>query len=56
MQRMQARIAKQLADFRQRNTEPDHEEEARIILLIVDQERLAEVREWRKRHCGVARS
>ena len=48
MQRLQARIAAQLAEFRQRDTEPDYEEEARLIVLIVNQERLAEIHEWRK--------
>ena len=48
MARLQERIAKQLAEFHQRNTEPDYEEEARIILTIVYQERLAEMRKWRK--------
>ena len=47
MQRLSARIAKQLAEFRNNNTEPDYEEQARIILLIVNEERQAEIREWR---------
>jgi len=47
MQRLSARIAKQLAEFRNHNTEPDYEEQARIILLIVNEERQAEIREWR---------
>ena len=47
MQRLTARIAKQLAEFRNNNTEPDYEEQARIILLIVNEERQAEIREWR---------
>jgi hypothetical protein len=47
MQRLTARIAKQLAEFRNNNTEPDYEEQARIILLIVNEERQAEMREWR---------
>ena len=51
MQRLSARIAKQLAEFRNNNTEPDYEEQARIILLIVNEERQAEIREWRaKQH------
>jgi hypothetical protein len=49
MQRLSARIAKQLAEFRNNNTEPDYEEQARIILLIVNEERQAEIREWRSR-------
>ena len=48
MQRLQARIARQLAEFRQRNTAPDYEEEARIIMLIVNEERLAEIHQWRE--------
>lgn len=48
MQRLKARIAKQLAEFRARNTEPDYEEQARIILLIVNEERLAEIHKWRE--------
>ena len=47
MQRLSARIAKQLAEFRNNNTEPDYGEQARIILLIVNEERQAEIREWR---------
>jgi hypothetical protein len=47
MHRLNARIAKQLAEFRNHNTEPDYEEQARIILLIVNEERRAEIREWR---------
>ena len=47
MQRLSARIAKQLAEFRNNNTEPDYEEQARIILLIVNEERQGEIREWR---------
>ena len=47
MQRLSARIAKQLAEFRNHNTEPDYEEQSRIILLIVNEERQAEIREWR---------
>ena len=47
MHRLSARIAKQLADFQKHNTEPDYEEQARIILLIVNDERQAEIREWR---------
>jgi regulator of PEP synthase PpsR (kinase-PPPase family) len=49
MQRLKARIAKQLAEFRESNAEPDYEEQARIIMLIVNEERLAEIREWRER-------
>jgi regulator of PEP synthase PpsR (kinase-PPPase family) len=49
IQRLKERIAKQLAEFRQRNTELDYEEQARIIVLIVNEERLAEIREWRQR-------
>lgn len=49
MQRLKARIAKELAKFRERNEEPDYEEQARIIVLIVNEERLAEIREWRER-------
>jgi regulator of PEP synthase PpsR (kinase-PPPase family) len=49
MQRLKARIAKQLAEFRESNAEPDYEELARIIMLIVNEERLAEIREWRER-------
>lgn len=52
MQRLQARIAKQLAEFRRSNTEPDYEEQARVILLIVAQARLAEIQEWRKQADG----
>lgn len=48
MQRLRAMIAKQLADFRKGSTEPDYEEQARIILLIVDRARTAAIREWRK--------
>lgn len=47
MHRLSARIARQLAEFRNHNTEPDYEEQARIILLIVNEERQAEIREWR---------
>lgn len=47
MHRLSARIAKRLAEFRNQNTEPDYEEQARIILLIVNEERQAEIREWR---------
>jgi hypothetical protein len=47
MQRLSARIAKQLAELRINNTEPDYGEQARIILLIVNEERQAEIREWR---------
>jgi hypothetical protein len=46
-QRVQARIARQLAEFRKSNTEPDYEEQARIILQMVMQDRLAEIQEWR---------
>ena len=42
------RIARKLAEFRQRNTEPDYDEEARVILSIVHQERLAEIHAWRE--------
>jgi hypothetical protein len=52
MQRLQARIAKQLAEFRKSNTAPDYEEQARIILLLMIQDRLAEIREWREQHVG----
>ena len=61
MHRLSARIARQLAEFRNHNTEPDYEEQARIILLIVNDERQAEIREWGqesidavKLHVGVA--
>jgi hypothetical protein len=47
MQRLKARIAKQLAEFRESNAEPDYEEQARIILQMVMQDRLAEIQEWR---------
>jgi len=47
MNRLSARIAKQLAEFRNHNIQPDYEEQARIILLIVNEERQAEIREWR---------
>jgi hypothetical protein len=47
MHRLSARIARQLAEFRNHNTEPDYEEQARIILLIVNDERQAEIHEWR---------
>lgn len=47
MHRLSARIARQLAEFRKQNTEPDYEAQARIILLIVNDERQAEIREWR---------
>ena len=52
MQRLQARIAKKLAELRRRNTEPDYEEEARVIVQIVVQERLAEIHEWRRQLSG----
>ena len=48
MGHLEARIARQLAEFRQRNAAADHEEEARIIVRIVNQERLAEIHEWRQ--------
>lgn len=47
-QRLQARIAKKLAEFRESNTAPNYEEQARIILRLVDEERLAAIREWRE--------
>lgn len=46
-ERIAKRIAKQLAEFYEHRAEPDYEEQARLILLIVDQERKAEIREWR---------
>jgi len=46
MQRLSARIAKQLVEFRNNNTKPDYEE-PRIVLLIVNEERRTEIREWR---------
>jgi hypothetical protein len=49
MQRLEARIARQLAEFREHNTEPNYEEQARTIMQIVHEERLAEIREWRER-------
>jgi hypothetical protein len=41
MQRLKARIAKQLAEFRESNAEPDYEEQARIIMLIVNEPKSA---------------
>ena len=49
IQRLQARIARQLAEFRRLSAKPDYEEQARAIVLIVEQERLAEIHEWRER-------
>lgn len=46
-QRLYARIAKQLAEFRESNTDADYEKQARII-VIVDEERLTAIREWRE--------
>jgi hypothetical protein len=48
MQQLKTRIARQLAKFRRSNTRPDYEEQARIILQIVNQERLAEIHKWRE--------
>jgi hypothetical protein len=50
MQCLQARIAKQLAEIRNSDTEPDYEEQARAILRMVIQDRLAEIQEWRENH------
>ena len=50
MQRLQARIAKQLADFRNSNTEPNYEEQGRIILLLVHRERTVDIHDWHEQH------
>ena len=54
MHRLRTRIAKQLAEFRKHNTEPDYEEQARIILQIVNEDRQAEIHEWRAQQNGQA--
>ena len=50
IERLKARIAKELAEFGKRNTQPNYDQQASMIVLMLVQERLAELREWRERH------